>query len=176
MTRAVFLDRDGVINRAVVKERRPFPPASLDQFELLPGVIDAVARLKAAGFCIIVVTNQPDVATGVQQRQVVEAMHDWIRRELQVDDIKVCYHMDQDNCRCRKPRPGMLQEAARERSLDLPSSFMIGDRWRDIAAGQAAGCKTLLIKRDYDERTPDAPNAVVDSLLEATDLILLGRV
>jgi len=176
MTRAVFLDRDGVINRAVIKQGRPYPPPSVKDLEFLPRVKEAVGKLKRADFRLIVVTNQPDVATGLQQREVVEAMHAKICRELPIDDIKVCYHTDEDECSCRKPNPGMLIEAAEEWSLDLQRSFIVGDRWRDIEAGQAAGCKTILIRYQYDERQPDKPDALVDSLLEASELILSGQI
>jgi len=176
MTRAVFLDRDGVVNRAFVKEGRPFPPSSVEEFELLPRVAEALERLKRAGFRLIVVTNQPDVATGRQRREVVEAMHERMRREILIDDIKVCYHIDKDACACRKPQPGMLLASAAEWSLDLKQSFMIGDRWRDIEAGQAVGCKTILIRYEYDERRADKPDAVVNSLFEASELILSGKI
>ena len=176
MNRAVFLDRDGVINRAVVRMGRPYPPASVAELEFLPRVAEAIERLRGAGFRLIVVTNQPDVATGVQRREIVEAMHERIRREFLIDDIVVCYHSDQDNCACRKPKPGMLLQAAAEWSLDLDQSFMVGDRWRDIGAGQAAGCKTILIRYEYDERQADRPDALVNSLFEASDLILSGKI
>ena len=176
MNRAVFLDRDGVINRAIVREGRPFPPPSLEELEFLPGVAEAIDGLRRAGFRLIIVTNQPDVRSGIQQREMVERMHERISLELSVDDIKVCYHVEQDDCPCRKPKPGMLLEAAAEWSLSLQKSFMIGDRWRDIEAGRAAGCKTILIKYEYDERQADGPDAIVNSLFEASELILSGNI
>jgi D-glycero-D-manno-heptose 1,7-bisphosphate phosphatase len=172
MHRAVFLDRDGVINRVVLREGRPYPPASVGDFEILPGVPEALAALKAAGFRLIVATNQPDVARGTQRREVVEAIHDLLRRTLPVDDVRVCYHADRDGCGCRKPLPGLLLEAARDWGIDLPSSFMVGDRWRDMEAGRAAGCRTLFVQAHYAERQPDRPDATVASLREAGDLIL----
>lgn len=168
----MFLDRDGIINRAVVRDGRPYPPAILEEFELLPGVGQTVDALREAGFLIIVVTNQPDVATGVQSRMVVEAMHDKLRTAGLCDDIKVCYHTDADGCDCRKPKPGMLIEAALEWQIDLARSFMVGDRWRDVAAGKAAGCYTFFIDYQYRERRADNPDAVVGSLKEAGRLIL----
>jgi D-glycero-D-manno-heptose 1,7-bisphosphate phosphatase len=174
--RAVFLDRDGVINRVVLRESRPYPPGSLEEFEFLPGVAEAVRGLHRAGFRLIVVTNQPDVATGVQCRKIVEAMHERIRSTLPVDDIKVCYHIDRDDCLCRKPKPGMLLEAAHEWTLDLDRSFLVGDRWRDIEAGKAANCKTILIQSDYQEKRPESPDAIVGSLLEASMLILANGI
>jgi D-glycero-D-manno-heptose 1,7-bisphosphate phosphatase len=170
--RAVFLDRDGVINRALVRGGRPYPPDSLEELELLPGVVEAVASLRAAGFLVVVATNQPDVASGRQRREVVEAMHEQIRRLVPVDGIKVCYHGEVDGCCCRKPQPGMILEAAQEHSVDLPRSFMVGDRWRDVGAGRAAGCGTILVGDGYGEAFPDPPDASVRSLREAADLIL----
>jgi D-glycero-D-manno-heptose 1,7-bisphosphate phosphatase len=173
--RAVFLDRDGVINRAFVRNGRPYPPSSLDELVILPGVPEALDALRSAGFRLIVVTNQPDVATGVQRREVVEALHAYLRRALPLDGIKVCYHVDRDQCACRKPKPGMLLAAATAWSVDLTHSVMVGDRWRDIAAGQSAGCKAILIGNGYDEpqlRAMQAPDAVVDSLLAASAVIL----
>ncbi len=172
MRQAVFLDRDGVINRAVVKNGKPFPPASLDAFEFLPGVESAALALRKAGFLIVVVTNQPDVSTGLQAREVVESMHKKLHAAAICDDIKVCYHTDNDACECRKPKPGMLLEAAKEWQIDLKSSFMVGDRWRDVAAGKAAGCKTFFIDYQYHEQSGEMPDAVVASLEEAAKLIL----
>jgi len=170
--RAVFVDRDGVINRAVVHDGKPYPPATLDDFEILPGVERAASALRKAGFLIVVVTNQPDVATGVQRREIVEAMHTRLLVAGLCDDVKVCYHTDADDCDCRKPRPGMLIDAAREWHIDLEHSFMVGDRWRDIAAGKAAGCHTYFIDYQYREPRPENPDAVVASLEEAGRLIL----
>jgi D-glycero-D-manno-heptose 1,7-bisphosphate phosphatase len=172
VARAVFLDRDGVINRAVVKHGRPFPPATLDDFELLPGVEQTIRSLRAAGYLVIVVTNQPDVATGTQRREVVEAMHGKLSAAGLCDDIRVCYHTDADACDCRKPKPGMLLKAAREWQIDLTESFMVGDRWRDVAAGKAAGCYTFFVDYKYRERHADGPDAVVNSLEEAGRFIL----
>lgn len=170
--RAVFLDRDGVINRAVVRDGRPYPPATVAALEILPGVPEALAALRAAGFLNVVVTNQPDVRTGAQDREVVEAMHGQLMRSLAIDAIEVCYHVDADDCDCRKPRPGMLHAAARRLAIDLAASFLVGDRWRDIAAGQAAGCRPLFIDYGYSERRPEPPYAVVGSLAEAAARIL----
>ena len=172
MKRAVFLDRDGVINRPIIRDGRSYPPPSMDAFEFLPGVADAAEELKRAGFTLIVATNQPDVATGVQKREVVEAMHMLVKSELAVDDIKVCYHVDRDGCSCRKSKPGMLLESAVENDLNLADSFMVGDRWRDVAAGKAAGCRTILIAHQYDERQAEDPDFVANSLPEACQWIL----
>src|SRR5439155_24902608 len=105
---AVFLDRDGVLNRAVVRQGKPYPPASVEELEILPGVPEALSRLKAAGYSLVVVTNQPDVARGVTTRAMVEEMHRFLAERLPIDEFRVCMHDDWDNCECRKPRPGLL--------------------------------------------------------------------
>jgi D-glycero-D-manno-heptose 1,7-bisphosphate phosphatase len=172
MKKAVFLDRDGVLNRAVIVGGKPYPPASLEELQLLPGVPDALDAFRRAGFRTIVVTNQPDVATGRQRRDIVEAMHRCLRSRLALDDVYVCYHTDEHNCGCRKPKPGMLLEAARKWHLSLADSIMIGDRWRDVEAGHRAGCKTVWLRaEDYRERPPVAPHWVVGSLLEASTIL-----
>ena len=175
MNRAVFVDRDGVINRVIVRDGKPYSPQGLADFELLPGALEAVRSLHNAGFRVIVATNQPDVGAGRQTRAGVEAIHAHLREALPVDDIKVCYHTDSDGCDCRKPKPGMLLDAAEQWGIDLASSVMVGDRWRDVEAGKAAGCRTILIESTYDERRAEGFDAAVTSLLEASRLILRGR-
>jgi D-glycero-D-manno-heptose 1,7-bisphosphate phosphatase len=171
--RAVFLDRDGVLNRALVREGKPYPPDSVETLEILPGVAQALEKLAAAGFLNVVVTNQPDVATGKQRREVVEAINARLREKLTLDAIKVCYHSDADNCPCRKPRPGMLIEASHELGISLPASCMVGDRWRDIEAGRTAGCGVLLyVDYGYAEKRPEKPYVSVKSLPEAVAFIL----
>ena len=176
MRRAIFLDRDGTINCTVLQDRRSYPPTSAGEFELLPDVEEATQALKSAGFLLVVVTNQPDVGTGRQSRAVVEAIHARLRRLLPIDDVRVCYHIDADHCTCRKPEPGMLLAAAAEWGIDLKASYMIGDRWRDITAGRAAGCRTIFIRNAYDERQPADYDLVVRSLREASEAILTGGV
>lgn len=173
MARAVFLDRDGVINHVVVRDGQPVPPVSAEDVEFLPGVGEAIAALRAADFRIIIVTNQPDVATGLQRRGTVEAIHERMRRTFQIDDIKACYHVDADGCACRKPKPGLLLEVAREWSIELTQSFLVGDRWRDIDAGKAVGCTTILLAGGYDRRpSVQPPDAMAGSLAEAGAIIL----
>jgi D-glycero-D-manno-heptose 1,7-bisphosphate phosphatase len=173
--RAVFLDRDGVINRAVVRDGRPYPPVDADHVEVLPGVAAALRRLKAAGYLLIVVTNQPDVARGTQSRAAVEAIHARLAFELPVDDFRVCYHDDRDACECRKPKPGLILDAARAHAVDLHASVMVGDRWRDVEAGRRAGCRTVFVDDEYAERKPENPDAVVGTLDEAATWILSER-
>jgi D-glycero-D-manno-heptose 1,7-bisphosphate phosphatase len=171
---AVFLDRDGVINRALVREGKPYPPSSLAEFEILPGVVEACARLKQAGFLLVVATNQPDVGRGTMSQDTVESLHANMCRVLPLDRVEVCYHPGKgaSECDCRKPKPGMLLRAARELNIDLKRSFMVGDRWRDIDCGHAAGCATILVDYDYDEPLRQPPDHRVKSLTEAADVIL----
>jgi D-glycero-D-manno-heptose 1,7-bisphosphate phosphatase len=170
--RAVFLDRDGVLNRAVVLDGKPHPPAGVNELEILPGVAQACNALHRAGFLLIAVTNQPDVARGAQQREVVEKINQVLQTCLLLDDVRVCYHDDADCCPCRKPEPGLLVSAANDWRIDLSASFMIGDRWKDIEAGRRAGCKTIFVDYYYVEREPDNPGYRTGSLAEAADWIL----
>ena len=169
---AVFLDRDGVLNRAVVRDGKPYPPQTLDEFEILPGVENAARRLKEEGFTLVLATNQPDVAKGIQTRAAIEAMHDYLRERVPLDAIKVCWCVEGPGCDCYKPKAGMLLEAAAELDIDLPRSFMVGDRWRDVGAGRNAGCFTIFIDRGYDEALRDKPDAVCADLGEAASVIL----
>lgn len=170
--RAVFLDRDGVLNENLVRNNRPYAPRSLAEFRLLPGVEDAVRRLKGAGFLAIVVTNQPDVADGITPRATVDAMHAELRRRLALDDIKICFHNNADRCTCRKPLPGLILEAAAERGIDLAASYLVGDRWRDIKAAQAAGCHAIFIDYGFKQDEAIEPDMMVQSLPEAASYIL----
>jgi D-glycero-D-manno-heptose 1,7-bisphosphate phosphatase len=166
--RAVFLDRDGVLNYAVVRDGRPHPPASIHELRLFPDAVDAVSHLRRGGFLLLVASNQPDVARGTQTRARVEQINDALAARLPVDGFFVCYHDDAAGCRCRKPRPGLLLDAAARHGVDLAESFAVGDRWRDVDAAAQAGVRCVLIDRGYLER-PSAfsPAAVVDSVLEA---------
>jgi D-glycero-D-manno-heptose 1,7-bisphosphate phosphatase len=175
--RAVFLDRDGVLVHASVRNGKPYPPASLQELEILPDVREALAELKKRGFLLIVVTNQPDVARGTQTRATIESMHAALREALPIDDVLVCYHDDRDGCDCRKPKPGLLLQSAREHSLQLKDSYVIGDRWRDIDAGHEAGCTAVWIDCGYDETGPaKAPAARVNSLRQAAEWIIRDSV
>jgi D-glycero-D-manno-heptose 1,7-bisphosphate phosphatase len=154
--RAVFVDRDGVLNRPVIRDGRPYPPSTLETFEVLPGVPQAVHQLRDAGFLVIGATNQPDVARGTQRREVVEAMNARLLEQVPITAILVCYE-DGDDCFRRKPHPGLLLEAAETYGIDLLASFMVGDRWRDMEAGRRAGCQTVFIDLNYAEQRPDPP-------------------
>jgi D-glycero-D-manno-heptose 1,7-bisphosphate phosphatase len=175
MKRAVFLDRDGVLNEVQERNGKPYPPSNLASLQIPPGTAGALQRLKESDYLLIVVTNQPDVARGKVSRDVVEEINRHLRAQLPLDDIFTCYHDDGDHCDCRKPKPGLLLEAARQYGIDLQRSYMIGDRWRDIDAGANVGCKTILIDLGYQEREPNsAPNHRARSLPEAVDWILIN--
>jgi D-glycero-D-manno-heptose 1,7-bisphosphate phosphatase len=169
---AIFLDRDGVINRAFIRNGTPHPPASLQDLEVLPHVPEALSALKAHGYSLVVVTNQPDVARGTSSRESVDSIHERLQSELDLDAILTCFHDNADECDCRKPKPGLLLQAAHDFDIDLASSFMIGDRWRDIEAGKRAGCRTLFVDWRYDEEPPGSCDFRVGSLIEASRIIL----
>ena len=172
--RAVFLDRDGVINRALERDCKPYPPRNLEEFEILSGVPAACAKLTAAGFLLVVVTNQPDVGRGTLKKEIVESIHAEMCRQLPIDRVEVCYHPGQgaSECDCRKPKPGMLLRAAKELGIDLAQSWMVGDRWRDIDCGHAAGCRTIFIDRGYAEELRQKPHFSAGNLAQAADIIL----
>jgi D-glycero-D-manno-heptose 1,7-bisphosphate phosphatase len=170
--RAVFLDRDGVLNRAEVRKGKPYPPRHLGEFVLLPGVPEACALLKQRGFLLVVATNQPDVGRGTQTRETVEAMHDLLVQRAPIDRIEICYDAGDTPSFYRKPAPGMLLRVAADWGIDLRSSFMVGDRWRDIDCGHAAGCTTVFIDHGYDEPLQAQPSYRTSSLLDAARWII----
>jgi D-glycero-D-manno-heptose 1,7-bisphosphate phosphatase len=169
---AVFLDRDGVLNLATVVDGRPFPPAGLGELRMAPGVEAACRDLSRAGLALIVVTNQPDIARGTQDVTRVRAINKYLQERLGLDEVVVCPHDESDECRCRKPRPGMIIDAADRWKVDLGRSVTVGDRWRDIEAGRAAGTRTVFIDRHYDERQPPQPDLTVSELKESIAWII----
>ncbi len=173
MNRAVFLDRDGVINRPIIRSGKPYPPLEISQLEILPGVVDAAERLRSANFLLVAITNQPDVARGKASRVAVQAINEAVREKLRLDDVITCFHDDTDQCDCRKPRPGMFFRVRDEYQVDLKRSFMVGDRWRDIQAAHNSGCGSILIDYAYDEPfRAQKPDFTCKSLAEAADYIL----
>ncbi len=178
--RAVFLDRDGVLNRAVVRNGRPFPPDRPNDFELYDDVADGCARLKAVNFLLIVITNQPDVGRGTQDRKMVEAIHSKLQLALpSLDRIEVCYHAGErygEPCDCRKPRPGLILRTAAELNIDLKESYVIGDRWRDIDCARAAGCRAIFIERGYSETLREQPDFTVNNFGDAVNAVLRNAV
>jgi D-glycero-D-manno-heptose 1,7-bisphosphate phosphatase len=172
---AVFLDRDGVINRPIVRDGRPYSPASLEEFEILPDVPEACEKLREAGYQLFIATNQPDVGRGILAREKVEEMHKAVLRLVPIDGVFVCYHAGETHgepCVCRKPKPGMLLAAAKEFGVDLAQSFMIGDRWRDMECGRRAGCRTIFVDWNYQETRGQEPDFEVANLMEAANIIV----
>ena len=170
MSRAVFLDRDGVLAEAIVRDGRAFAPTWLDDFRILPEAAEQVHRLRAAGLLCIVFTNQPELSNGLLDPRDLDEMHRQLRAAMPVHDIYVCPHDKSEGCRCHKPATGMLLDAAARWSIDLPTSFVIGDRWRDIGAGLAAGCFSILLERPYS--ACDDADVNVATLREAVDAVL----
>ena len=164
---AVFLDRDGVLTEAFVRGGVPTPPRTLAEFRVLPGVAEACAGLRRAGFVLVVVTNQPDIARSRRTRAEVDTMNDRLRSLVPLDEVCVCPHDDADGCACRKPQPGMLLDAAGRLGLDLARSVSVGDRWRDIEAALRAGVTAIHVDRHYDEPRPVGAHVVVADLPEA---------
>jgi D-glycero-D-manno-heptose 1,7-bisphosphate phosphatase len=169
---AVFLDRDGVLVETSVRDGVPQPARSVEELQILPGVEQACERLREAGFVLIVVTNQPDVARGTLTADAVEEMHRELRQRLPLDDVAVCFHDDADGCDCRKPQPGMVLAAAERWGIDLATSFLVGDRWRDVEAARRAGCCAIFVDRGYAETIASEPDARVRNLEEAAEWIL----
>lgn len=171
--RAVFLDRDGVLNIPIFGDGRSYAPLTLDEFQLYPHAAESVARLKSMGFLVLVVTNQPKLGDGALKPDALEAMHARLRAETDVDAIYFCPDTRDNAGPRRKPAPGMLLEATAEWNVDLARSVMIGDRAGDIEAGQRAGCgATIFIDLGYTaEAPPEAPDAVVRELVGAVDWI-----
>ncbi len=172
LPKAVFLDRDGVLNRALVRDGRPYSPTTNAEFVILDEARIACRLLKENGFFLLCVTNQPDIARAITPSATVDSFNEELRRTLALDDVFVCPHEDADACACRKPKPGLLQMGAAKYGLDLTACFMVGDRWRDIEAGQAASCRTVFIDRGYCERSPFGADYVTTSVIEAAEWIL----
>lgn len=168
--KAIFLDADGVLNKAIIKNGKPAAPSSVAELEIPPEVKPSLDRLKAAGYLLICVTNKPEIERGLMTQEDINAIYDKIRYALPLDDVFICYSEWAD---CYKPKPGLLLDAAKKYDVDLVQSYMIGDRWRDVGAGQNAGCRTVWIDRGYAEKKPEPPaDYTVHSLSEATQWIL----
>jgi D-glycero-D-manno-heptose 1,7-bisphosphate phosphatase len=169
--KAVFLDRDGVLNQADIRKGKPYPPDSIDDVIIPEGVVEGLAKLKLAGYLLVMVTNQPDVARGKTTKETVDEINSYLRQKLGLDDVYCCYHDSKDRCSCRKPKPGMILVAKEKWDIDLSRSFMVGDRWRDIETGNNAGVKTILIPGDYDEKRVE-PDYVCKDFYQVAQLIL----
>ena len=170
MTRAVFLDRDGVLNDVVTRDGVVSSPRHIDEFRLRDEARDSLPQLAAAGFRLFVVTNQPDVARGMLDPDVLALCNERLQTALPIEAVHVCPHDDHDACDCRKPKPGLIHRIAGDVGVTLSDSYVIGDSWKDVAAGRAAGCRTILLRRSYNTGT-DADH-VVASLAEAVRVVL----
>lgn len=171
MKLGVFIERDGILNQARVERQHQVSPLLLDEFKINVGVTPLLKQLKAAGFTIIVTTNQPGISRGYLPRRELDRMHDLLRRTLPIDDLLICAHDDTDHCPCRKPRPGLFTEAAHKWRLNLDRSFVISDKWQDAEAARAVGATSLLVKSPWigtahhDFVLPDT-KAVVEKILQ----------
>ena len=173
LKRAVFLDRDGVLNHVELKNGKPHPPPTAADVRLIDGAAANLSRLKELGFILLVVTNQPDVSRGTQTMDEVNAINAVLNAALPLDAFFVCPHDSGEGCPCRKPKPGLLLDGAKDWNVSLPQSYMIGDRWRDIDAAAAAGVPGIWIDYGYNEKGPAAPPAAtVKSLREAVEWII----
>jgi len=172
MTKGVFLDRDGVLNKAVLRGGKPYPPQCLEELVVFPDARAALDALRRGGYLLVVTTNQPDIARGLVTAERVAEINLHLQRYLQLDGVGLCPHDDSARCSCRKPQPGLLLEAARVWDIDLETSYIVGDRWRDIEAGHRAGCRAIFVDYGYAEQRPDGPFVQVRSLREAANWIL----
>ena len=174
MKKAVFLDRDGVINKAIIKDGKPLSPNSLNELEILPGVRQSITKLKKLNFVCLVVTNQPNVARKKIDKNSVIQMNNYLKNEIPLDDIFVCYHDDKDNCDCRKPKPGLIMRAAKDMNIDLNLSWMVGDMTSDIEAANRAGIRSILLSKQdcgFGNKCSVTPDAKCLDLKDAVKLI-----
>ena len=169
--KAIFWDRDGVINKVIMRNGEPSSPWKLEEFEIFPDVKECLEMSKEMGFLNIVFTSQPDISRGNLKIEELEKMHKMMLDTLLVDEVKFCPHDDKDNCSCRKPKPGLILEAAEKWSIDLEKSYVIGDSWKDIKAGKAAGCKTFLLRREYNKDYQKDYDFEVNNLKKMVEVI-----
>ena len=181
---AVFLDRDGVINEAIERDGKRHSPMSSSEFAFIHGIEAAFDALQSLQIPIVVVTNQPEVARGRLNTDALTVMHQLISDRFEVTDIVFCPHDDADRCACRKPKPGMILSSCARHGLDPGRSVMVGDQRKDIEAGFAAGCRTILVNNpvlvaEYERPTLPSgirPDRHGPSLVSAIPMIveLLG--
>lgn len=168
---AIFFDRDGTLNRSIIVNNKSHAPTRFQDFQIFPEAIEITNKLRQQGFVVLVITNQPTISTGVLPLSELEKMNSHVLKVLEVDGVYYCPHTDIASCDCRKPKPGMLIAAAEEHGIDLSISFVVGDTWRDIVAGQAAGCKTILLRRSWSEEEKCKPDITIDKLTQVLDII-----
>lgn len=149
MKRAVFIERDAILNEVRTGPKHQVPPLTLEEFKINQQAKDPLLKLKGAGFVLVATTNQPGLSRGYQSRRELDRMHEVLRRSFPLDDLMVCPHDETDHCPCRKPRPGLLIEAAFKWHLNLDHSFVISDKWQDAEAARTAGCTSVLLKSPW---------------------------
>ena len=149
MKQGVFIERDGILNLVRVDRQHQVSPLTLEEFHINHALAPLLGKLKAAQFVLIATTNQPGLSRGYQSRRELERMHDRLRQSLPLDDLLVCPHDETDRCPCRKPKPGLIMEAAYTWHLDLDRSFVISDKWQDAEAAREAGCTSLLLQSPW---------------------------
>ena len=169
--KAIFLDRDGVINEAIVKNGKPHSPKNINELKINPHANELIKYLKFKNYLTLVVTNQPDVERKKTPKKDVIEINNFLQKSLNLDDVFVCYSGD-DDCFHRKPNPGMLLDAQKKWNIDLSLSYLIGDRSKDIDAGQKAGVKTIFIDYNYEEKKPIYSNYTVYSLKDIKKIII----
>jgi D-glycero-D-manno-heptose 1,7-bisphosphate phosphatase len=169
--KAVFFDRDGVINRPIVRAGLPYAPQDLSEFAWMDGAHATLETLRSRGYLLLVCTNQPDVVRGMQTRERVDEFHRLIESELPIARVYACFHDNAHGCACRKPKPGMLVQGSRDFGIDLARSWMIGDRAKDIEAGRAAGCRTVYLRHDYDAASTHTAHYEIEQLNELLAII-----
>ena len=167
MRKAIFLDRDGVVNHSVVKNGKPYPPRTLSELKIIEGSAEAI-RILNKSYLVFIITNQPDISRGTLTNANLNLIHSYLLKTLEINEIFTCTHDDHDKCFCRKPKPGMIVSAAKKYNIDLKKSYVVGDRWKDIEAGINAGCKTVFIDYGYSEKKPENYDHAVKTLLEFT--------
>ena len=174
--RIAFLDRDGTLIETDIHDSVPVARNSPRDTVVLPGVVEGCRRLRGAGYWLVMVTNQPDIARGRVSREVVDAVNTAVCEIVGIDLVLVCPHDDADACHCRKPEPGLLLEGAQRCNVPLDrASVMIGDRWRDVGAGHAASVSTVLIGDDYGHSGRWIPDVTVATFEAAVDWTLHGK-
>jgi len=172
LNRAVFLDRDGVINKAITIDGKGYAPRLLKDFKIFPKVKNDVIKLKKRGFKVFVITNQPDIGNKLIKKKTLNEMHSFLKAKVPIDKIYFCPHTKNDRCKCRKPKPGMIIKASNESKIYLKESYVVGDRKIDIDAGLKAGCKTIFVNNNYYEKKPTKQEKTVKSLHAAVKYIL----
>jgi D-glycero-D-manno-heptose 1,7-bisphosphate phosphatase len=169
--KAIFFDRDGVINIPIIKKDKPYPPKEFKDLVLYKQVSKSVLKIRKHGFKVIVITNQPDYQRGLIKKKEILRINNYIKKKFKLDKLYVCYDSD-DKSFFKKPNPGMILRAKKEFNLDLKNSFVIGDTIRDVIAGKKTGCKTFLIKKKYNLSYKNIANYYVVDLYSAINKII----